>query len=183
MICPVDNNRGSETKLTFGPKHPNFGVKLAHFVLSAPFKPRRSMFSTQKRCLNWFTVMRVPKVLLQDGFNHSGGILLYTWNKKIIGLGSDKDIDNSNRLFFKKNQIRNIRVYKKTRGGSGCMNHVSDKQQYLLQMCRHLLWHSWSFAKFHKKKQNHVPSVFHRLIISLDKNIGRLCTRVRTTTG
>ena len=38
-------------KLTFGPKYPNFGVKIAHFVPSVQLEPHRSMFSTQKRCL------------------------------------------------------------------------------------------------------------------------------------
>ena len=32
MLPPVDKNRDSMTKkITFGPKYPNFGVKIAHF--------------------------------------------------------------------------------------------------------------------------------------------------------
>ena len=53
--------------LNFGPKYPNFWVKIAHFVPSGQFEPHRSMSSTRKRCLIgsliWGYQKRIPIVL------------------------------------------------------------------------------------------------------------------------
>ena len=50
VICPLDKNRGSTKKLSFGPKYQSLGVKIVHFCPSGPLGPCQSMFSTQKRC-------------------------------------------------------------------------------------------------------------------------------------
>ena len=41
----------STSKLTFGPKYPNFGSKKHIFAPCGQLEPHRSMFSTRKRCL------------------------------------------------------------------------------------------------------------------------------------
>ena len=46
--------------MTFGPKYPNFGLKLHFFVPSNQLKPHRST----EEVGHWFPDMRVPKVLL-----------------------------------------------------------------------------------------------------------------------
>ena len=52
VICPVDKNRGSNTKnWLLAPKIQILGSKVHIFIPSGPLEPRRSIFSTQKRCL------------------------------------------------------------------------------------------------------------------------------------
>ena len=54
----------STSKLTYGPKYPNFGSKKHIFAPCGQLEPHRSMFSTRKRCLLGFPIRGYQKFLL-----------------------------------------------------------------------------------------------------------------------
>ena len=64
VICPVDKNRDSKTKLTFGPKYPNFRVKIAYFRPQRPIGAALVNVFNMKKVPHWFPGMRARKVLL-----------------------------------------------------------------------------------------------------------------------